>query len=130
MYANSGWVYLRRPLDRESRDVYRLQVTATDNGSPPASASANLTVYVSDANDNDPVFSSESYRFTVEENLPRGAPVGLLMATDRDLGANAALTYSLIPANSSFQVNPTTVVCKERRGRKRERERELQLASK
>ncbi|KAL1139416.1 hypothetical protein AAG570_006400 [Ranatra chinensis] len=108
MFPNSGWVYLRSSLDRESRDRYSLKVAATDNGSPPATATALLTVTVTDANDNDPVFGRDSYQFTVEENLNRGATVGTVLATDADLDNNAAIRYALIPANSSFLINPVT----------------------
>lgn len=108
IFPNSGWVYLRQPLDREARDRYSLRVAATDNGTPATSATALVTVSVLDANDNDPVFSQESYQFSVEENLPRGAPVGVIRAADKDLDNNGAIRYSLIPSNSSFQINPVS----------------------
>lgn len=108
IFANSGWVYLQRPLDRETRDHYSLKVAASDNGTPASTATALVTVSVSDANDNDPVFPQESYQFAVEENLPRGARVGVVRATDKDLGNNGALRFSLIPSNFSFQINPIT----------------------
>lgn len=108
IFPNSGWVYLRQPLDREARDRYSLRVAATDNGTPATSATALVTVAVLDANDNDPVFTQESYQFSVEENLPRGAPVGVIRAADKDLDNNGAIRYSLIPSNSSFQINPVS----------------------
>ena len=84
---------------------------ATDNGLPPGSASATVNVFVIDANDNDPVFTRDVYQFTIEENLEKGALVGVVSATDRDLDANAALRYNLLPANSSFQLNSLTGTC-------------------
>ncbi|XP_049763937.1 protein dachsous-like, partial [Schistocerca cancellata] len=108
VFPNSGWIYLRAPLDREARDRYLLTVAATDNGSPASSATTRVLVTVLDANDNEPRFSQDAYHFSVEENLPRGAHVGQLSAADADLGANAAVRYYLIPANSSFHVNPVT----------------------
>lgn len=108
IFPNSGWVYLRHPLDRETRDRYSLRVIATDNGTPASSTSALVTVQVLDANDNDPVFDQEAYQFSVEENLPRGALVGVVRASDKDLDNNGALRYSLIPSNSSFQINPVS----------------------
>ncbi|GLH04568.1 Protein dachsous [Gryllus bimaculatus] len=108
VFPNSGWVYLRQALDREARDRFVLTVAATDNGTPAGTATARVTVTVLDANDNDPRFSRDEYDFAVEENLPRGALVGRLTASDADLDANAALRFHLIPANSSFQVNPVT----------------------
>jgi protocadherin-16/23 len=108
IFPNSGWIYLRQPLDRESRDHYMLTVAATDNGTPAGTATSRVSVNVMDANDNDPVFTHETYEFSVEENLVRGAQVGRVTATDGDLDVNAAIRYSLIPSNTSFLVNPIT----------------------
>jgi protocadherin-16/23 len=108
IFPNSGWLYLRQPLDRETKDHYMLTVAATDNGTPAGSATSRVSVNVMDANDNDPSFTREVYEFSVEENLARGAQVGIVDATDADLDANAAVRYSLIPSNTSFQINPLT----------------------
>lgn len=108
IYPNSGWIYLRSPLDRETRDHYELTVVASDNGTPPAQTSTRVSVRVLDANDNDPRFLRSSYEFSIEENMSRGSLVGVIGATDLDLAENAAIRYSLLPANSSFQVNPLT----------------------
>jgi len=108
IFPNSGSLYLKKSLDRERRDRYRLTVIATDNGLPPGSAAVTVNVFVTDTNDNDPVFTRQVYQFTIEENLDKGARVGVVSATDNDLDANAALRYTLLPANSSFQLNPLT----------------------
>ncbi|XP_017011514.2 protein dachsous [Drosophila takahashii] len=108
IFPNSGWIYLRAPLDRETRDRYQLTILATDNGTPAAHAKTKVTVRVLDANDNDPKFLKPNYEFRIEENLRRGSVVGVVTAGDLDLGENAAIRYSLLPANSSFQVHPVT----------------------
>lgn len=108
IFPNSGWIYLRGTLDRETRDRYDITVMASDNGTPSASATTHVIVNVLDANDNDPIFSRDSYQFSIEENLRRGALIGIVTATDADIDANAAIRYSLIPSNTSFQVNPVT----------------------
>lgn len=108
IFPNSGWIYLRGILDREAREQYDITVLASDNGTPSATATTHVIVNVLDANDNDPTFSRDSYEFSVEENVKRGAVIGQLSATDADLGVNAAVRFSLIPSNTSFQVNPNT----------------------
>lgn len=105
---NSGWLFLRGTLDRETRDRYNITVLASDNGTPSLSATTHVIVNVLDANDNDPIFSRNSYEFSVEENLRRGHIVGTILATDADIGENAAIRYSLIPSNTSFHINPIT----------------------
>lgn len=106
--SNSGWIYLAKPLDRETVSKHRMTITATDNGLPPLSATASLIITVIDANDNDPIFSKNAYEFKVEENQKIGAFVGKIAATDADLGDNAVLRYSLFPSNTSFNVNPVS----------------------
>lgn len=105
IFPNSGWIYLRGNLDRETKDRYSLVVAATDNGTPPETATTKVTVFVLDSNDNDPVFARESYDFYVEENLAGGVLVGVISASDKDAGANAAIRYGLIPGNSSFHID-------------------------
>lgn len=104
-------MYLRGTLDRETRDRYDLTVLASDNGTPSATATARVIVNVMDANDNEPKFLRPAYEFTVEENLRRGAVVGIIQAKDADLDVNAAIRYSLIPSNTSFQINPISGEC-------------------
>lgn len=96
---------MRGTLDREARDRYDLTVLASDNGTPSATATARVIINVMDSNDNDPKFLRASYEFSVEENMRRGAVVGVIQAKDADLDINAAIRYSLIPSNTSFQIN-------------------------
>lgn len=108
IFPNSGFLYLKETLDREVADSYSLIIVASDNGSPPLSASTTVQVQVLDANDNDPEFIEDTFVFTVLENTEQGQHVGTVSARDRDLGNNASLRYSLLNTNGSFQINPVT----------------------
>ncbi|XP_053612955.1 protein dachsous isoform X2 [Plodia interpunctella] len=108
--ATTGWVYLAKPLDRETTSKHRISIIASDNGIPPLFAKTILIVNVIDANDNEPVFTKAAYEFKVEENLKAGAFVGTISASDADLGENAMVRYSLFPSNTSFVVNPVSGV--------------------
>lgn len=88
--------------------MINLKHSILDNGLPPQTATSQVTIEVLDINDNDPIFSQEDYHFKIEENLARGTFVGKLHATDMDFGVNAAIRYSLIPSNSSFEINSIT----------------------
>ncbi|XP_063862581.1 fat-like cadherin-related tumor suppressor homolog isoform X4 [Scylla paramamosain] len=90
-----GVVSLARPLDREIRDSYILTVRAIDQGVPPLSSTTQLTVTVSDVNDNAPEFVRKLHEITVKENTPLGTEVLRVMATSRDIGINAEISYSL-----------------------------------
>uniref|UniRef100_A0A8D1ZK55 Cadherin domain-containing protein n=1 Tax=Sus scrofa TaxID=9823 RepID=A0A8D1ZK55_PIG len=83
------------PLDRESQH--------------------NLTVRVADVNDNAPAFSQPAYTLRVRENNSPALHIGTVRATDADAGANAQLTYSLLPPSdphlplaSLVAINPDT----------------------
>lgn len=108
IFPNNGWIYLRSELDRETCDYYDLTVVVNDNGTPSASATTHVIVNVLDANDNDPMFLHDAYEFTVDEDVRRNAVIGVVSASDVDLGINAEIKYNLIPDNSSFYVNPNS----------------------
>lgn len=67
---------------------------------------------MTDTNDNPPVFNEAAYSFDIPENAPRGYQVGMITATDPDLGANSQLSYTVISdwANDVFSLNPQTGV--------------------
>ncbi|XP_027952872.1 protocadherin beta-4-like, partial [Eumetopias jubatus] len=86
-----------RPLDRESQAEYNITITVTDLGTPRLKTQHNITVTVSDVNDNAPAFSQAAYTLRVRENNSPALHIGSVSATDRDSGANAQVTYSLLP---------------------------------
>uniref|UniRef100_A0A452U9K7 Cadherin domain-containing protein n=1 Tax=Ursus maritimus TaxID=29073 RepID=A0A452U9K7_URSMA len=85
-----------RMLDRETQAEYNITITVTDLGTPRLKTQHNLTVTVSDVNDNAPAFSQSSYTLRVLENNSPALHIGSVSATDRDAGANAQVTYSLL----------------------------------
>nr|XP_014586098.2 protocadherin beta-10 [Equus caballus] len=84
-------------LDRESQAEYNITITVTDLGTPRLKTQHNITVLVSDVNDNAPAFTQTSYTLWVRENNSPALHIGSVSATDTDAGANAQLTYSLLP---------------------------------
>ncbi|XP_075571763.1 protocadherin gamma-B5-like [Pelecanus crispus] len=84
---------LRRALDRESEQSLRLVLTALDGGEPPRSGTAQLSINVTDANDNSPVFAQDRYRASLREDVPPSSPVLNVSASDADAGSNARITY-------------------------------------
>ncbi|XP_032192326.1 protocadherin beta-15-like isoform X1 [Mustela erminea] len=84
-------------LDRESQAEYNITITVTDLGTPRLKTQHHLTVTVSDVNDNAPAFSQTTYTLRVRENNSPALHIGSVSATDRDSGANAQVTYSLLP---------------------------------
>uniref|UniRef100_A0A6I8N8B2 Cadherin domain-containing protein n=1 Tax=Ornithorhynchus anatinus TaxID=9258 RepID=A0A6I8N8B2_ORNAN len=86
-----------RALDRESQSEYNVTITVTDLGSPNLKAEKNITVLISDVNDNPPVFNQTSYTLYVQENNSPALHIGSVRAVDRDTRENARVSYSLLP---------------------------------
>ncbi|CAG5991796.1 unnamed protein product [Menidia menidia] len=85
-------------LDRETQELYKMQLVVTDCGAHPLSASAALIVTVTDVDDNCPSFSSDSPQtVTIQGDSPQNMVVTQVTATDPDTGPNAAIIYSLSP---------------------------------
>ncbi|XP_031305071.2 protocadherin gamma-B1 isoform X18 [Camelus dromedarius] len=103
---------LEKPLDREQQNYHHLTLTAVDGGDPPLSGTTQIRIQVTDANDNAPVFSQDTYRVSLQENVSRGTSVLQVMATDQDEGINAEITYAFLNAPTStsllFILNPNT----------------------
>ncbi|XP_069932319.1 protocadherin beta-14-like [Oryctolagus cuniculus] len=84
-------------LDREARAEYNITITVSDLGTPRLTTRHHVAVQVSDVNDNAPAFSQAAYTLLVRENNSPGLLIGSVSASDRDAGANAQVTYSLLP---------------------------------
>ncbi|XP_016061104.1 PREDICTED: protocadherin beta-18-like [Miniopterus natalensis] len=96
-FKNFFTLVTEKPLDRESRAEYNVTITVTDMGTPRLTTQHHITVLVSDVNDNAPAFTQTSYTLFVPENNSPALHIGSVSATDADAGANAQLTYSLLP---------------------------------
>ena len=51
-------------------------VIVSDKGTPTRSSTAMVVVYVTDENDNPPLFDSKNYVFELRENEPAGTIIG------------------------------------------------------
>ncbi|XP_075756841.1 protocadherin gamma-B2-like [Pelodiscus sinensis] len=85
---------LDRPLDREQQSSHKLILTAVDGGDPVRSGTAQINIKIIDANDNPPVFTEETYKVRINENLPRDSIVIQVKAMDKDEGLYGEIRYS------------------------------------
>ena len=96
-------------LDFETQDEYVLNVTVTDNGTPPRHASAAVTVTILDRND-PPVVANVTR--SIDENSGVGRPLvgGILPFSDVDTGPVQTLAVTLEEGNDGgvFEVDAAT----------------------
>ncbi|KAK2828340.1 hypothetical protein Q5P01_019374 [Channa striata] len=109
---SSGVLTLGQKLDRESTPSLYLVVRATDQAADPSQrrwGSVTARVFVTDENDNAPVFSSPA-AVSVMEDQPVGFMILYVMARDEDEGENGRVSYRIQAGNSAgrFSLNPNT----------------------
>lgn len=98
----TGYISVANELDRESVSSYILEVVARDNGKPELKSSVLVNLEISDANDNHPTFSEESYVAFVQENRPVGHPLIKFNVTDNDSAPNSEpFTYEFVSGNEN-----------------------------
>ncbi|XP_048887308.1 protocadherin-9 isoform X2 [Brienomyrus brachyistius] len=111
--AYSGVIKSNVSFDREQQSSYTFDVKAVDNGRPPCSSSAKVTINVIDVNDNTPVViyppSNTSFKLVPFSAIP-GSVVAEVFAVDSDTGMNAELKYTIVSGNNKglFRIDPVT----------------------
>uniref|UniRef100_A0A673C4G1 Protocadherin-16 n=1 Tax=Sphaeramia orbicularis TaxID=375764 RepID=A0A673C4G1_9TELE len=100
---STGVLSLDQELDHEVTSNLILVVKATDSALDPAQrrwGSVTVRIYVTDENDNPPVFSSPT-AVSVMEDQPVGFVALYVMARDADQGENGRVTYSIQSGNTA-----------------------------
>ncbi|XP_037635771.1 protocadherin alpha-8-like [Sebastes umbrosus] len=100
-YKNYYSLVVDGQLDRESASHYNVTITATDDGIPALTSTSELTVHISDVNDNAPSFSDMLVNIYLKENSPVGAVLKRVSAVDADIDQNGQVSYSIIESNTN-----------------------------
>lgn len=103
--SNTGDIMISRPLNREDTDHYIVKVSAHDSG---WTVSTDVTVFITDINDNAPRFSRPSYYLDYPELTEVGSLVTQVSATDPDEGFNGKLFYFIRSQSEYFRINSTS----------------------
>lgn len=82
-------------LDRENRSQVDVTIQCSDNGNPPLTSFAHLSIHLADVNDNAPLFTQTEYTLTMVENNPSHTLLGRVEARDPDRGVNGTVSYRL-----------------------------------
>ncbi|CAL8376284.1 unnamed protein product, partial [Gadus morhua 'NCC'] len=98
---DTGTIFSRLSFDREQKTTYTFRVKTVDGGEPARSATATVSLFVMDDNDNAPSVTfpvNSSYTLLPPSSTPRTV-VRTVIATDADTGINADLNFSIVGGN-------------------------------
>ncbi|KAJ8302335.1 hypothetical protein KUTeg_021322 [Tegillarca granosa] len=95
--TDNNIVQVAKTLDRETKAIYTLEITVSDNGATPRSASVSATVTISDFNEFTPTLNLNTTTFNISENVAIGTTVVNLSEdlNDPDSGSNSQITYTI-----------------------------------
>uniref|UniRef100_A0A3Q2W1L2 Protocadherin Fat 4 n=1 Tax=Haplochromis burtoni TaxID=8153 RepID=A0A3Q2W1L2_HAPBU len=102
---NTGDITISRPLNREDTNHYIVKVSAHDSG---WTVSTDVTVFITDINDNAPRFSRPSYYLDYPELTEVGSLVTRVSATDPDEDFNGKIFYFIRSQSEYFRINAST----------------------
>ena len=105
--SSSGDISTNSALDRERMDIYTLHISAADGGIPSLISMIEVTIYVTDVNDNIPTISEKFINLGISEATSIGTLIYNISTIDYDIGENANFSFTLISnaTNSPFMVN-------------------------
>ena len=110
----SGLLYLQQSLDHETTDVYNLIIRASDEGYPINHNDIEMTIVVSDVNDEPPLFAKDVYYGSVTENNMNSVSVLFITANDPDsdsIEGGKVDRYELInDGDGNFKLNNNWIV--------------------
>ncbi|XP_014774859.1 protocadherin-18 isoform X2 [Octopus bimaculoides] len=95
-------VVVQKTVNREIEDYTDFIIICEDRGSPPLQTEKKFLIKIMDVNDVQPSFTKNTFKFLTYENEDSNFPVGLINATDPDLGPGGKLTYSFLDDNNFF----------------------------
>ncbi|ELV09857.1 Protocadherin-23, partial [Tupaia chinensis] len=105
----TGTLSTCRALDREARSQHTFGAVARDRSAQgPRSTTVLVTVYVTDVNDNDPVWEQNPWDVFLSPGSPVNQTAVILRASDPDLGPNGTVTFSFAETQSVFSIDEHT----------------------
>jgi len=109
-------IYNQGTLDFEiPQHLYRFDVLACDKGQPSLCATAKVSVPISNVNDEKPKFDQKVILATLDENVPSGAYVTTVQATDGD---GDRIAFRLKDETGPFEINRESGIVKIKADRK------------
>ncbi|XP_073710712.1 protocadherin alpha-3-like [Misgurnus anguillicaudatus] len=103
----TGEIIITGLLDFEVKDVYEIDIQASDKGTVPLSTDKSITIKIADVNDNPPQIEVTSFSKSVPEDSKPGTTVALISVSDLDSAINGRVSCS-IPDDVPFKLISST----------------------
>ncbi|XP_034546279.1 protocadherin Fat 4-like [Notolabrus celidotus] len=102
----TGEITVKGLVDFEENDVYKLDVEASDKGTPPLTGECRVIIKLRDVNDNPPEIEVTSLSNKVPEDSKPGTIISLLSVSDKDSGVNGKIITGLT-SDPPFDLKPS-----------------------
>ncbi|XP_074503759.1 protocadherin alpha-8-like [Sebastes fasciatus] len=102
----TGEIRVKGVVDFEDNDVYKLDVEASDKGTPPLTGECRVIIKIKDINDNPPEIDVTSLSNIVSEDSKPGTMISLINVRDKDSGINGKIISS-ITSDVPFELKPS-----------------------
>ncbi|XP_077987551.1 uncharacterized protein LOC144442158 [Glandiceps talaboti] len=107
--SNTGIISLAKYLDRETLDMVHFSIVAHDLSPDPKYATADVTITITDVNDNSPELATY-HELVVPQDSNTGYIVAELNVSDADIGVNTECYFTFARARSGMggEISPHT----------------------
>ncbi|XP_074530038.1 protocadherin alpha-6-like isoform X23 [Halichoeres trimaculatus] len=91
----TGEITVKGLIDFEEKDVYEIEVEASDKGLAPLTTEKSVIIKIVDVNDNAPEIEVTSFSSSIPEDSRPGTTVALISVNDLDSGLNGKVICSI-----------------------------------
>ncbi|XP_077464616.1 protocadherin alpha-6-like isoform X9 [Stigmatopora argus] len=93
--ANTGDIVVKGPINYEEKEIFDIEIQASDKGGVPLTTEKNVIINVVDINDNAPEIEVTSFSSSIPEDSRIGTTVALISVNDLDSGLNGKVICSI-----------------------------------
>ncbi|XP_068182544.1 protocadherin alpha-3-like [Antennarius striatus] len=103
----SGAIVVKGSIDYEEKDIYQIEIEASDKSLLPLTTEKSVIIKIVDINDNAPEIEVTSFSSSIPEDSRPGTTVALISVNDLDSGLNGKVICSM-DENVPFMLTPST----------------------